>query len=148
MHTRSFRPVRTTERRAIFSQLVALDTELAPHVTPIVGRIEFRNGFEHDASACAVKLDAKRLHCKSSLKPVQAMGLQPNMFLRFEAAGRVNCLECHGADSGQKDGSFFGDLDPLGPGDVEAHLAQRATALAKQVGKLGDRVRELTNKSE
>lgn len=51
----AFRPLRADRTRALVSQLVAFDTEGAPHVTPIVEGMELRQGDEVDAPACVVE---------------------------------------------------------------------------------------------
>ncbi len=140
--TRAFRPIRSGDTRAIFSQLLALDTSWTPHVTPLVGRVELRSGLAEDAPACVAKLVPARLRCEvGRLEAVHAPTPDAkhvrSIFMNF-VLDRVRCNECHGPNSPRADANdpLFGDLDLL-PSEDEAHLSTRARRVRK-LGTPGD----------
>jgi hypothetical protein len=96
--TQSFRPVRSRSMRAVVSQMIAVDRDGRVHVTPIIGRIEARDGEGLEAPACVGKLDARRLRCaRGRIQPVPEERLPENDFVHRSAPGFVDCNRCHEA---------------------------------------------------
>lgn len=99
-HTRLFRPVRRDDTRAIFSQIVAVDTDWNPHVTPLVAKIEMRTGLQPSAPACAAKIDVARIQCGAHLTPVVDLTALPTSRFLFRVADHhVGCNQCHATDA-------------------------------------------------
>lgn len=148
--TRAFRPIRSGTTRAIFSQLLAVDTRWTPHVTPLVGRVELRQGLGPDAPACVAKLAPGRLRCKvGGLLPIA--GTTPDakhvrsVFVDF-VLDRMRCNECHGESSPRArtpGDALFGDLGLLAPGKAGHHLTRRRAEFLKGAAALAERTRKL-----
>jgi hypothetical protein len=137
---RAFRPIRAGSTRAIFSQLVAIDTAGDAQVTPLVASLELRTGLDAAASACVIELDVRRLRCESGrLRPAALSDFPEHsrgFVRRSEDSGRVLCDSCHGiGPTGGTTGgippdhSFFGDLEVVPAGEAEAQRAARRTLL-------------------
>lgn len=132
--TRAFRPVRGEKALAVFSQLVAVDTDWRVHVTPVVGRIELRAKAEREAAACIGKLDPGRLRCETGrIRPVPEEALPTNVFVRLTAPGRVDCNRCHGSDETHAN---LSDLT-----DPKAHLRERRRRFLAEAQQSVDSVR-------
>jgi hypothetical protein len=113
---RAFRPLRVGNRRVLVSQLVALDTEGQPHLTPVIGQIEIRRGLGPDAAACVVELsaDALRSGAASGLRVRDVNDLGRSRFVGQVGARSVGCVACH---------------DGHGPGDFEDVAAEERLPL-------------------
>jgi hypothetical protein len=124
---RAFQPVRIGERRAIFTQLVAIDQTGAPHLTPFIGDVELRRDRRLQAPACVLVLDPAPLHCHLGLTRVaNAAELSRRRvgFATGESGGRANCNSCHG---NRATGPF--NLEDLPASERAEHLARRRRAL-------------------
>jgi hypothetical protein len=122
--TQAFRPIRG-RAAGVVSQLVAIDSDWRPHITPIVGRIEARRDLDPSAPACVGKLDAARLACASGrIVPVPEERLPRNSFVRRVAPGRVDCMRCHGSPDTHAN---LSDLD-----DGGEHLRARRARLLEE----------------
>jgi len=146
-YTRRFSAVRTDSTRAIFSQIVAFDTQGTPFITELVGRLEMRSGLNDDAPACVAKLDLTQLQC-AQLRPVtppEDLNAQSiSFFLHFATGNTVTCGECHGAKSARAanpEDTLFGDLNPVEEAERDAHLEARSRAFKKGALLLGQRLR-------
>ncbi len=140
--TRAFRPLATDKARAIFGQLVAIDTAWQPHITSLVGRVEIRRSHAEDASACVAHLNVTRLDCSSGrLEPLRSVENLPiSHFLAKREAG-LSCRDCHGQKSMRsQDDLLFGDLTPL-KRSGRPHLNARRVALLSASLKLVGRVK-------
>jgi hypothetical protein len=128
--TRLFHPVRSGEIRAIFSQVVAIDSDGRPHLTPIVEDLELRRGLRSRSPACALVLDASRLGCPPAarLRPV-VLERQENPDAFSIWPGTVACNSCHGP------GLDVADL-PAAEGE-RALIARRKEAWARLLVSLG-----------
>ena len=126
--TRRFRPIETQDRRAIFGQLVAIDSSGDAHLTPIVSRVELRRSKAPDAPACVGKLVPERLRCaKGRLLPRPLAQLTENQFITKVGDDRVECDRCH--DSPATDANLAPITDPQ-------HLQKRHAAFMKEARKL------------
>jgi hypothetical protein len=104
----AFRTIRSGSLRVLFAQVVALDSELAPHVTPVIGLIELRTGMHADSPACVLEAGAERLDM------LAFDSLHASPFIRVEKDGKVGCTGCHTgagpydlADLGREEGGAF-----------------------------------------
>ncbi len=140
--TRAFRPISTDKSRAIFSQLVAIDTAWKPHITSLVGRVELRRGHAEDASACVAHLDVTRLDCSSGrLEPLRSVENLPVSHFLARRENGLSCRDCHGKSAVRDESDpVFGDLTPLQRGG-RPHLNARRVALLADSLKLVGRVR-------
>lgn len=95
-HTRIFRPVRSGDTRAIFSRVIAIDTDWQPRVTSLVAKVELRRGLDDAAPACGAKIDLDRIQCGAHLKVVSDLEKLPisRFFFRVQE-GHVGCNQCH-----------------------------------------------------
>lgn len=95
-HTRIFRPVRRGQTRAIFSQLIAIDSAWKPRVTNVVAKVELRRGLDDAAPACGATLDVDRIQCGAHLRKVTDLEKLPisRFFFRVQE-GHVGCNQCH-----------------------------------------------------
>ena len=123
---RAFRPIRTGSRRALVSQLVALDTEGKPHITPVIGEIELRRGLGPGAAACVVELaaDTLRSGVADGLRAMDVTELGANRFVHRVGARRVGCIGCH-------EGSGIGDFADVAVEERETLRANRDAASVK-----------------
>ncbi len=124
----AFRTIRSGDLRVLFAQVVALDRELVPHVTPVVGLVELRTGMRADSPACVLEASA------GGLAALAFEELPASPFIRLEANQKVGCSGCHTgngpydlADLGREAGGAF---------RVERRLALLERARAR-VGELG-----------
>lgn len=142
-YSRKFRAVHTPEVAAVFSQLLAIDTDWQLHITPLVGRVEFRRGFSADSAACVARLDVARVECSSGrLVAVDTIEALPvSLFFGQMGPDTVSCNSCHGERSLRShDDPLFGDLSPLDR-DTESHLKARREAFMANAEKLLQQVR-------
>jgi hypothetical protein len=116
--TRSFRPVRVGEWRALLAQLVAIDTAGRPHVSPFVAGIEIRRGLSPRSPACVVELDPRT----GALHAAPFADLHQTVFVRATSPGRLACTNCHGERG-------FGDFYDVAHQDAPSLLANRRDAL-------------------
>ena len=119
----AFLPVLAGPRRALIAQLVAIDRDGEPHLTPVVGGLELRAGPAVDAPACVAELDLAAAACgaPAGLAPVDLAHHPVTHFFTSPAPGRVGCPSCHQLAS----------LPVVAPADVATALRdQRAAALA------------------
>ena len=112
----AFRTVRAGAKRVLFAQVVALDSDLRPHVTPVVGLIELRSGMQADAPACVLEATPAGL----ATVPFDALHASP--FVIPEAGESVGCNNCH-------NGQGPGDLADLGREEGGAFRIERRLAL-------------------
>ncbi len=122
----AFRTVRSGKLRAIFAQVVAFDTELRPHVTPVVGLVEMRNGMRADSPACVIEAAA------GGLSPAAFDDLHRTPFVDPMPEGQVGCGSCHTgrgpndlADLGREEGGAF-------------RIDRRITLLARAEGRASE----------
>jgi hypothetical protein len=93
-----FRPVLAGTRRAVFSQLVAIDTDGLPHLTPIVGELEMRAGDDPGSAACVAEVELAELACHPPGLVVPDLMTHPQThFFRRGAGTDVACNGCHDA---------------------------------------------------
>jgi hypothetical protein len=86
----AFRPLRNGSVRALVAQLVAIDRDGKPHVTPLVDAIEMRLGNEVSSPACIVEAgDNGVLHASRYHEIVE----KPPFVYHLE--GGVSCISCH-----------------------------------------------------
>lgn len=86
----AFRPLRAGTTRALVAQLVAIDRDGAPHITPLVDEIELRVGDDTAASpACVVEAGDDGV-----LRTVAHAELHDHPFVTRRGAG-VGCVDCH-----------------------------------------------------
>ncbi len=95
--TRIFRPIQAAKTRAIFSQLVAIDTAWKPKITPVVGEIELRRSLHPASPACIVALDPTSLTCNGTagLKAEDGKGFSHLGGYLQVNKGLTNCTSCH-----------------------------------------------------
>ena len=87
----AFRPLRAGATRALVAQLVAIDRDGAPHITPLVDEIELRVGDDTAASpACVVAAGDDGV-----LRTVAHAELHDHPFVTRRGDG-VGCVDCHG----------------------------------------------------
>ena len=86
----AFRPLRAGSTRALVAELVAFDTDGAPHITPLVDGMELRLGDDTAAPACVVHADSD-----GALRPVPHDEIEDRPpFVAREGTG-VGCKHCH-----------------------------------------------------
>jgi hypothetical protein len=115
------------------SQLVALDTEGHPHVTPVVGQIELRRGLGPGAAACIIEISAEALRDGDAggLRPAELDELVQTPFVRHAGEAHLRCVGCH-------QGQGLGDFADV-PADERALLRanRRSAALSTLAQALG-----------
>jgi len=113
----AFRPLRAGETRALAAQLVAIDTDGQPHITPLVDAIELRFGKDDRASpACVVEAGDDGV-----LRPVAQADLPDDgMFVARRGHG-VGCDKCHPGGARGRDiaASEVLEIDRARTGQVE-----------------------------
>jgi hypothetical protein len=126
----AFRTVRSGRMRALFGQVVAFDTALAPHVTPFVAVVELRTDVGPGAPACVLERTG------AALEAVPFEQLPESAFIQQTGEGRVGCARCHTgtgpydlADLGREQGGGF---------RIERRIAQleRARERGEEIGAL------------
>jgi hypothetical protein len=141
--TRAFTPVHVGPVRAMFSQLVAIDTEFRPHLTGIVGQVELREGQGRLSPACVLELDLDALKWGvAGLRPMAYDELTPSMFIQPEGHGEVGCACCHSYDGASAPPAQPEVFRPTSLTDAETadELARRRTALLSQLHDLLERL--------
>lgn len=134
--TRLVRIVRTPSLHANYTQLLAVDVEGRPFLTPVVGSIEIRRGEEHTSPACLGMPSLSRVRCDvaAGLAAVTDLRELPkNHFFRGAPEGRLPCNSCHTAKA-DDDGMLLGMAD-VDPGGVVAELARREALLVESVAR-------------
>jgi hypothetical protein len=130
--SRTFRPMRVGDTRVLVSQLVAIDTEGQPRVTPYVGQIEIRRGLEPRAPVCVVEIggDGLRRSAPGGLQRVdEAKELHATAFVHPLDNGHLACTTaCH-------HGSGIGDFADVSADDARPLRANRRTAALKLAGQ-------------
>jgi hypothetical protein len=126
--TRTFRPLRIGGRRALVSQLVAIDTDGLPHVTPAVGQIELRRGLGPGAAACVIEIspDALREGDAGGLRPMEIDELASTKFVHRMDQGHVGCIGCHG-------GGGIGDFADVPADEADLLRRNRRTAALQRL---------------
>lgn len=90
----AFRPLRVGATRALVAQLVAIDRDGKPHVTPLVDAVEMRLGNDVSAPACVVEAgDDGVLRVASHHELVD----KPPFVVRNHEG--VGCVNCHSTDN-------------------------------------------------
>lgn len=129
----AFRTIRSGPLRVLFAQVVALDSELEPHVTPVIGLVELRTSMQAEAPACVLEASAEGLAALG----FESLPMSP--FIRKDGGAMVGCSGCH-TGGGPYD---LADLDHEEGGAfrIERRLAllERAKARAGELGLLRTR---------
>jgi hypothetical protein len=128
--TRAFRPMRVGGRRALVSQLVAIDTEGHPHVTPAVGQIELRRGLSSGSAACVIEIDAEALRDGDAggLRPLAFDELVQTKFVHRAGEAHVGCIGCH-------TGQGIGDFDDVPAAEADLLRSNRRTAALHRLAR-------------
>jgi len=127
-----FRAVHAGDVRAVFGQLVAIDTSGKAHLTPIVAHVEMARGHGPEARACILELDASTQEGESGARLVAqgAAELLPSPLFMVDGDARV-CGTCH---TPGRTMSAYEPNPPVmeleWPAEGEALAALRARALA------------------
>lgn len=132
--TRAFRMVRVGDRHFIFSQLVAIDDQWRPQVTPVVGDMEVRNEEGPEMSACIAEFDAAASRCgaPAGLRALERLPISHvGGYVRIDESGTANCTQCH--IGGQVLGQAIRDLPAAA---VAAELRLRQTRLLSELERL------------
>lgn len=95
-----FRPVALSEKRALIAQMIAFDTEGAPHLTPLIAHIELREGFSVDAPACVIEASLTQLRkgAPAALRAVEYPEFPVGggcAFVSSTGDGGLGCKNCH-----------------------------------------------------
>jgi hypothetical protein len=116
----AFLPILAGPRRALIAQLVAIDRDGEPHLTPVVGGLELRAGPAVDAAACVAELDLAAAACgaPAGLAAIDPARHPVTHFFTSPAHGRVGCPSCHQLAS----------LPVVAPADAKAALRDQRTA--------------------
>ena len=123
----AFRPLRAGTTRALVAQLVAIDRDGAPHVTPLVDEIELRLGDDTAASpACVVAAGDDGV-----LRTVAHADLHEQRFVSVRGEG-VGCNDCH---AGTRTRGYDVPAD-----SVPAYDRARAGQVERLAGRLWARV--------
>jgi hypothetical protein len=127
---RTFRPLRVGGRRALVSQLVAIDTEGRPHVTPVVGQIELRRGLGPGAAACVIEIapEALREGDAGGLRPMELDELASTTFVHRVGEGQVGCIGCHG-------GGGIGDFADVPAAEADLLRQNRRAAALERLAQ-------------
>jgi hypothetical protein len=122
--TRAFRPVRVGGALVLYSQLVALDQEGRPHVTPVIGQMEIRRGVGPGAPVCIVEIapDALATGAPGGLRAVDLDDLVTTPFVRRHGEGGLGCVACH-------NGHGIGDFADVPSADAASLSSNRRAAL-------------------
>ena len=114
-HFRAFRILQVGEKRFLFSQLVAFDSEWNAYLTPVVGEIEARRSKDLQAPACIAVFDVSSNRCGA---PAGLIPLNEKPFFhlhfvvrRFED-GKANCNGCHRGANNEPLQERFRKLSP------------------------------------
>jgi hypothetical protein len=99
--TKSVRPVIVGDMLANVGQLVAIDTEWKPHITPLVGSLEIRRPYKgENVTVCAASLDVGWLRCgapaglRTFAPESESLDPQAPVMFRTDQA-RIPCRGCH-----------------------------------------------------
>jgi hypothetical protein len=143
--TQFFRAVISGSTRAIVGQLVALDKDWDPHVTPIVGGFEALRAQSDDANdlaACITEIDVEARRCGAAAGLDALMVLDPPpqnlvpFVLPYGGSNKANCRGCHDAPPNQF-------VEPLDPQAAPAHLSARRDAFLREARAQFQRLREV-----
>ena len=116
----AFHPVRSGDRRALISSMIAFDTDGKPHLTSIIQSVEMRIGMEVDAPVSVLELDVESLRTESPTLFAPAYAdVHESKFVQKNAVGGFTCTQsCH------QDVTQWGAADVINP--VEAALLRQA----------------------
>jgi hypothetical protein len=128
--TRAFRPMRIGGRRALVSQLVAIDTEGNRHVTPAVGQIELRRGLRPGSAACVIEIDAAALRegDAGGLRPLAFDELVETKFVHRAGEAHLGCISCH-------TGQGVGDFDDVPAAEADLLRSNRRAAALQRLAR-------------
>jgi hypothetical protein len=132
-----FRAVRAGDLRAIFGQLVAVDTKGQAHLTPLVFHVELARGHGGAARGCVLDLDPRALRAGS---PAGLVARDPKDLLpsHFAEPGTGKCQGCHTPGR-----SFTGSGDPIVELTGEAAASELRSSTAKGLAAATDRLAHL-----
>jgi len=128
--SRKFRPVRTGKLNAIFSQLVALDSEWNPYVVPIIGNVEILHGSLQRPKGCLADMSPSHHRCGApaglELEPLlrSIPSFVPNLITYGPGFGI--CIHCHNREKN----AFITDLSGQ---KLKSHLARRNTVFMREL---------------
>lgn len=129
---RIFRPIQAGKTRAIFSQLIGVDTEGKPRITPVIGEIELRRSLNPASPACVVALDPSGLACngEAGLKPLDGKGFSHLGGYIQVNKGLTNCTSCH-----RSNGVLAFELSDVPASNKSAFLTGRRRDFIKELSK-------------
>jgi hypothetical protein len=86
----AFRPLRAGATRALVAQIVAFDTEGAPHITPLVDGMELRLGDTAASPACVIHANDD-----GTLRAATHATIEEHRPFVVRSASGVRCAGCH-----------------------------------------------------
>jgi len=120
----AFRPLRVGAMRALVAQLVAIDRDGKPHVTPLVDAIEMRLGNAVSSPACVVEAGDDGV-----LRVAHYNELSDRPPFVIRQRGGVGCINCHSSENAMHARDIAGDelerVDAL----RDAQVAELATSV-------------------